>query len=77
VSASYEYDDVTTPSGYLKQYVFSETSNWVMVVLEQAGVVELDRRRPIEASVASRPLDAFAHTRTSVAVPGICGRTSR
>jgi hypothetical protein len=26
-----------------------ETSNWVMVVLERAGVVELDRRRPITA----------------------------
>lgn len=49
-SGSYEYsDDVTTPSGHLKQYVYRETSNWVMVVLEQAGVVELDRRRPIKA----------------------------
>jgi site-specific recombinase XerD len=49
-SGAYEYsDDVTTPSGHLKQYVYRETSNWVMVVLEQAGVVELDRHRPIKA----------------------------
>ena len=49
-SGAYEYsDDVTTPSGHLKQYVYRETSNWVMVVLEQAGVVELDRHRPITA----------------------------
>ena len=49
-SAAYEYsDDVTTPSGHLKQYVYRETSNCVMVVLEQAGVVELDRRRPNKA----------------------------
>jgi hypothetical protein len=49
-SGAYEYsDDVTTPSGHLKQYVYRETSNWVMVVPEQAGVVELDRHRPIKA----------------------------
>lgn len=28
---------------------YRETSNWVMVVLERAGVVEIDRRRPITA----------------------------
>jgi hypothetical protein len=28
----------TSPSGYLKQFVDRETSNWVMVVLERAGV---------------------------------------
>ena len=37
-------DDTTSPSGYLKQFVDRETSNWVMVVLERAGVVDLDRR---------------------------------
>jgi hypothetical protein len=49
-SGAYEHDaDVTSPSGYLNQFVYCETSNWVMVVLEHAGVVELDRRRPITA----------------------------
>jgi hypothetical protein len=38
-----------TLSAHLKAYVSRETANWVAVVLEQAGVLELDRRRPIKA----------------------------
>jgi hypothetical protein len=41
--------DISTISGYLKQFFNRETANWVMVVLERAGVVELDRSRPITA----------------------------
>jgi hypothetical protein len=49
-SGAYERaEDTTSPSGYLKQFVDRETSNWVMVVMERAGVVELDRRRPVRA----------------------------
>lgn len=47
--------DTTTLDGHLKQYVYRETSNWVAVVLEHAGVLELDRTRPITA----RLTDAF------------------
>ena len=42
-------DDITTPSGYLKQFTKRQPSNWIMVVLEPAGVGELDRGRPIKA----------------------------
>jgi hypothetical protein len=42
-------DDTTTLSGYLKQYVYRETANWVAVVLTEAGVLELDRTRPVRA----------------------------
>ena len=31
---------------YLKQYVNRATAGWVAVVLEHAGVIEIDRRRP-------------------------------
>lgn len=45
-------DDSTTLDGYLKQYVSRETANWVAVVLEQAGVLELDRTRPVRARLS-------------------------
>ena len=41
--------DTTTLSGYLKQFVYRETANWVAVVLAKAQVIELDRSRPISA----------------------------
>jgi hypothetical protein len=41
--------DTATLSGYLKQHVYRETANWVAVVLAEAGVLELDRNRPIRA----------------------------
>lgn len=41
--------DTTTLSGYLKQYVNRETANWVAVVLAEAGVIDLDRGRPVKA----------------------------
>lgn len=44
--------DRTTLNGYLKQYVNRETANWVAVVLEQAGVLELDRTRPVKARLS-------------------------
>lgn len=45
--------DTTTLDGHLKQYVYRETSNWVAVVLEKAGVLELDRSRPIIARLTN------------------------
>jgi hypothetical protein len=45
--------DTTTLSGYLKQYVNRETANWVAVVLGEAGVIELDRSRPVKARLRS------------------------
>lgn len=44
---------MTSPSGYLEQFVDRETTNWVMVVLERAGVVELDRRRAVLARLVA------------------------
>lgn len=49
-SGSYSLDDdTTTLSGYLKQFVNRETANWVAVALTEAGVLDLDRSRPIRA----------------------------
>ena len=45
--------DTTTLSGYLKQFVYRETANWVAVVLDKAGVIELDRSRPLSARLLS------------------------
>lgn len=45
-------DDATSLSGYVKQFVYRETANWVAVVLESAGVVQLDRTRPVRARLA-------------------------
>lgn len=39
----------TSVSGYLKQFVYRETANWVVVVLEAAGVLDVDRGRPVRA----------------------------
>ncbi|MFA9430019.1 hypothetical protein [Egicoccus sp. AB-alg2] len=36
-------------SAHLKRFVKRETANWVAVVLEKAGVLELDRSRPVRA----------------------------
>jgi hypothetical protein len=66
--------DATTLSGYLKQYVNRETANWVAVVLAAAGILELDRARPITARLrgswevrrlvdaAAEPTDGSSHT---------------
>jgi hypothetical protein len=56
------FDTESTPgtlSAHLKSYVSRETANWVAVVLEQAGVLELNRSRPIRA----RLRDDFDHGR--------------
>lgn len=53
-SGSFAADsDITTLSGYLKQFISRETTNWVAVVLERAGVLELDRSRPLTARLRS------------------------
>lgn len=44
--------DTTTLSGYLKQFVNRETANWVAVVLDKAGAIELDRSRPLSARLS-------------------------
>ena len=41
--------DTRTLSGYLKQCVYRETANWVAVVLAEAGVLDLQRMRPVTA----------------------------
>lgn len=44
-----KYDTSADPStldGYLKQHVKRATAGWVAVVLERAGVVDIDRGRP-------------------------------
>ena len=46
--------DVSTVSGFLKQFVNRESANWVMVLLERAGVVELDRSRPVTARLSPK-----------------------
>jgi hypothetical protein len=46
------FDTANSPdtlTGHLKRYVSRETANWVAVVLEAAGILELDRTRPITA----------------------------
>jgi hypothetical protein len=35
-----------TLDAYLKGWIKRTTAGWIAVVLERAGVVELDRRRP-------------------------------
>jgi len=42
-----------TLSGHLKAYVSREMANWVAVVLEHSGILELDRSRPIRARLRS------------------------
>lgn len=34
---------------YLRQFITRETTNWVVAILEEAGLVEVDRSRPIRA----------------------------
>lgn len=48
----YTNPDTSTLDGHLKQYVSRETANWVAVMLERAGVLELDRRRPVQARLS-------------------------
>lgn len=51
-SGAYEANpDERTFDGYLKTHVKRATGNWVAVVLEEAGVLELDRGRPIRAQL--------------------------
>lgn len=45
--------DPTTLDGYLKRHVKRATAGWVAVMLERAGVVELDRRRPARVRLTS------------------------
>lgn len=40
--------------GYLKSWIPRQTANYVAVVLERAGVVELDRERPARVRLAGR-----------------------
>ena len=41
-----------TLDGYLKGYVNRATAGWVAAVLEAAGVLEIDRRRPARVRLA-------------------------
>jgi len=40
--------------GYLKGWMKRQTANYVAVVLERAGVVELDRERPARVRLSDR-----------------------
>lgn len=42
--------DATTLDGYLKGWVRRATAGWVAAVLEHAGVVEIDRGRPMRVA---------------------------
>lgn len=39
--------DPTTLDGYLKKCIKRATAGWIAVALEEAGIVEIDRRRPL------------------------------
>lgn len=43
--------DPQTLDGYLKRCIKRATAGWVAVILERAGVVEIDRSRPIKVRV--------------------------
>lgn len=54
IGGRYEVDgDPGTLDGYLKTVVKRATAGWVAVVLERAGVVELDRSRPAKVRLRS------------------------
>lgn len=40
--------DVGTLDGYLKRHIKRATAGWVAVLLEEAGVVDVDRARPAQ-----------------------------
>ena len=40
--------------GYLKGWIKRQTANYVAVVLERAGIVELDRERPAQVRLIDR-----------------------
>lgn len=40
--------------GYLKRCIKRQTANYVAVVLERAGIVELDRERPAQVRLTAR-----------------------
>jgi hypothetical protein len=40
--------------GYLKRWIKPQTANYVAVVLERAGVLELNRERPARVRLADR-----------------------
>jgi hypothetical protein len=41
--------------GYLKPWIKRQTANYVAVVLERAGVLELNRERPARVRLADKP----------------------
>lgn len=45
--------DPDTLDGYLKSFVKRATAGWVASVLERAGIIEIDRRRPARVRIVS------------------------
>lgn len=43
----YTWSNPATLDGYLKEWINRGTAGWVAAVLEKAGVVEIDRNRPM------------------------------
>lgn len=48
--------DPTTLDGYLKQWIKRATAGWVAVVLERAGVLEIDRTQPARVRLLAERL---------------------
>jgi len=47
IGGTYSVDAVAgTLDAHLKRFIARATAGWVAVVLEQAGVIEIDRARP-------------------------------
>jgi hypothetical protein len=53
IGSVYSTDSVAgTLDAHLKQYLARATAGWVAVVLERAGVVEMDRTAPAKVKLA-------------------------
>lgn len=54
VGANRDMDSDYGLDGYLKGWIKRQTANYVAVVLERAGVLELDRERPARVRLTNR-----------------------
>jgi hypothetical protein len=54
VGANRDVNSDYGPDGYLKRWIKRQTANYVAVVLERAGIVELDRERPAQVRLIDR-----------------------
>jgi len=54
VGANRDVDSDYGLDGYLKRWIKRQTANYVAVVLERAGILELDRERPAQVRLTDR-----------------------